>query len=296
MAEYKTIIDKFLSKKNVAPWFRGSSHYQIQGADRLFSALRDDAEQRSTHRVRACLNLIGLEPMITSKQITFLMKLSRCNDLIFLWFLMEIHYKTPKPGPYCVNEQLICSSICHLDMIPTLRQLDKILPSGRVSRLQTKSKPVCNHSKGRTSERTKRDNQSQYVLPYFEVYPRPKHYGKQLTLEVPDFKVKLNLYKAYSDPNYIVQNEANRWFAHYKFDMGKRIVYGIIWEIIENLFNNLKKAFLKYKSTVIECEYHKNLKLMKINLKHEKRVQARNECLKEYNKIEDERTVSKNNC
>lgn len=290
MPKNRKIIEEFLSRKNVAAWFRGTSHYQILGADMLFSALRDDAEQGTTHRIRTCLNLIGLEPMITSKQIAFLMKLSRCNDLIFLWFLMEMHYKTPKPGPYCVNEQLICSSICHLDMITTLRQLDKILPSGHASKIKIKSGAV---RKEHTFKRSKTDCHSQYVSPYFEMYPRPQHYGKRLTLEMPAFRVKLNMYKAYDDPNNNVQNESNRWFAYYEFNAGKRIAHGIIRDIIENIFNSLDTASLKYRSADIECDYHRSLKLIKINLEHEKRVQARNECLKKFIKTNDEQQVSR---
>ncbi|XP_037806083.1 uncharacterized protein LOC119600096 [Lucilia sericata] len=279
------IITQYLTQKDVAPWFRGTSHYHIQGADRLLNALRDDAEQSTTHRVRSCLNLIGLEPIITSKQIMCLMRLSRGNDLVFLWFLMEMHYKTPKhdPNSYSVNEQLICSAICHLDMITTLRELDKILPSGHTSRIEMKKAGLKREAlKKSFTNRKKERISTKYVLPYFEEYPRPQQYGKRLLLEIPNFKVNFNMYSRYSNINHIVQNESNRWYADYHFNPGKRIVYSIIRETIRNIFYNFKEACARSKTIDVLCDYHKTTKITQTNLEHELKVRTRDECLKSY--------------
>ncbi|KAI8123910.1 hypothetical protein CVS40_5767 [Lucilia cuprina] len=280
------IITQYLTQKDVAPWFRGTSHYHIQGADRLLNALRDDAEQSTTHRVQSCLNLIGLEPIITSKQIMCLMHLSRGNDLVFLWFLMEMHYKTPKhdPNSYSVNEQLICSAICHLDMITTLRELDKILPSGHTSRIEMKKAGLKREALKKSFNNRKKERIStKYVLPYFEEYPRPQQYGKRLLLEIPNFKVKFNMYSRYSNSNHIVQNESNRWYAEYHFNPGKRIVYlHIIHETIRNIFYNFKEACARSKTIDVLCDYHKSTKITQTNLEHELRVRRRDKCLKSY--------------
>ncbi|XP_065370055.1 uncharacterized protein LOC135962201 [Calliphora vicina] len=279
------IVMKYLREKDVAPWFRGTSHLHIQGADKLLNALRDDAEQRTTHRVRSCLNLIGLEPLITSKQIMFLMRLSRGNDLVFLWFLMEMHYKTPKHvhNSYSVNEQLICSAICHLDMVTTLRELDKILPSGHTSRIEMKKAGL--KRKQLKESFIKRNNERishKYVLPYFEKHPRPRHYGKRLLLEVPNFKVDMDIYSHYDNINHTVQNESNRWHSNYRFNPGKRISHLIIREVITNIFYNLEASRLWSTTIVVLCDYHKTTKALQTNLEHELKVKSRNECLKSY--------------
>uniref|UniRef100_A0A1I8PXZ9 DUF4771 domain-containing protein n=1 Tax=Stomoxys calcitrans TaxID=35570 RepID=A0A1I8PXZ9_STOCA len=138
-AKRKLFIRDFLRNKDVAPWFRGTSIFHLQGSNQLFNAIHDDIEQRTTHRVKYCLHMIGLEPMVSSKDLKCLLQLSRGNDLAFLWFLMEMCYKSPNQSKYNLNEQLICSAICHLDMITTLRELDKIVP--KVCGGKTVSKP-----------------------------------------------------------------------------------------------------------------------------------------------------------
>lgn len=289
------IILNYLKQKDVAPWFRGTSYFHMQGADQLLNALRDDAEQSTTHRVKSCLNLIGLEPMIGSKEISFLMRLSRGNDLVFLWFLMEMHYKTPKqpdPNSYSINEQLICSAICHLDMITTLRELDKILPSGHTSRIEMKKAGLQRQQLKELHTKQKNDALTlKYVLPYFNKYPRPQHFGKLLYLTVPSFKVDFGIYSRYNDSNHIVQNESNRWHANYNFNVAKRIVHLIIQEVINNMFHNLKKNILRYQNFKVLCDYHKTLKIMQIYLCHEHNVKRRNECLKSFFKAGKDKEV-----
>ncbi|KAM7345147.1 uncharacterized protein ACRADG_011572 isoform 2-T4 [Cochliomyia hominivorax] len=294
MAEKKSgkkIIKDYLMQKDVAPWFRGTSHFHMHGADKLLNALRDDAEQSTTHRVRACLNLIGLEPMITSKEIKFLMHLSKGNDLVFLWFLMEMHYKTSKrklSKSYSINEQLICSAICHLDMITTLRELDKILPSGHTSRIEMKK---SSFKRQKVKDFYKKQNYdittNDYELPYFGKIPRPQHYGKVLYLDVPNFRVDFDIYSCYNNPNHMVQNEYNRWHSHYLFNPAKRIAHLVIREIIANIFNDLKKSTSKYQNQEILCDYHNTLKIIKINLQHESNVEKRNYCLNNFLNSQD---------
>ncbi|XP_034474836.1 uncharacterized protein LOC117782034 [Drosophila innubila] len=112
---------------------------QLNGCNKLLHSLRDDIEQRSTYRVRECLTLLGITPMLTSKQIKCILELSQDNDLAFLWFIWEAFYKTPhdcdaETDQYSINEQLILSAIAHLDMTTTMRALDQILPTAERSK------------------------------------------------------------------------------------------------------------------------------------------------------------------
>lgn len=276
------IIEYFLRNKDVAPWFRGTSIFHLQGSNELFNAIRDDTEQRTTHRVMNCLNLIGLDPIISSKEIASLMRLSRGNDLAFLWFLMEMHYKSPQPTNIGVNEQLICTAICHLDMITTLRELDRILPCGQTAQSNNKQvrKPerVATHLCVEGSQRVLRD--SKYVLPYFEQLRRPTTYGMPLTISIPNYEVNFSLYAAYKDPNYKVPNESNRWYADYDFNPGRRVAYDIIRNAIFDIFENFEAAKLKADTIKVLCKHHMALKRLEDNFKHELRVKIRDKCLK----------------
>lgn len=270
-------IAEFLSAKDVAPWFRGTSVFHLEGANRLFNAIRDDTEQSTSHRVRACLSLLGLDPIISSKQIKFLMRLSRGNDLAFLWFLMELHYHTPKPH-FSVNEQLICSAICHLDMITTLRELDRILPENH----KIKRRKASSRSEKPKSISTDTKPKKKYILPYFERLRKPKPYGKSLVLKLPNFSVDVNIYKPYTDPNYVVPNESNRWYANYQFQTSKRIANRIIRDEIEEMFKDLEGAKLNASQIHVICDYHKTLKEIEVKMHDELQVKLRDECLLKY--------------
>lgn len=264
----KNLIKKFLRNKDVAAWFRGTSIFHLQGANELFNAIRDDTEQRTVHRVRQCLNMIGLDPIIPAKDLKFLMKLSQGNDLAFLWFLMERYYKGAKSSMYNINQQLICSAICHLDMITTLRELDKILPI----------------SSGTTAVKKKRrsvqGSVSEYLnIPYLEKIPRPRPYGKPLTINVPDFAVQFNTYKGYTDPNFVVHNECNRWFAQYDFNPGRRVAFNIIRHAIDSIFEDFEAAQLKASTINALCNYHKAMTELEESHRFELTVNIRDRCL-----------------
>lgn len=264
----KKLIKKFLRNKDVAPWFRGTSIFHLQGANELFNAIRDDTEQRTVHRVRQCLNMIGLDPIAPAKDLKFLMKLSQGNDLAFLWFLMERYYKGAESKMYNINQQLICSAICHLDMITTLRELDKILPiTSGTAAVKKKRRSV----QGAVSE---------YMdMPYLKKIPRPRSYGKPLTISVPDFAVQFNTYKGYTDPNFVVHNESNRWFAQYDFNPGRRVAFNIIRHAIDSIFEDFEAVQLKASTIKALCNCHKAMNELEESHRFELTVNIRDKCL-----------------
>uniref|UniRef100_A0A1I8M737 DUF4771 domain-containing protein n=1 Tax=Musca domestica TaxID=7370 RepID=A0A1I8M737_MUSDO len=308
------LIEDFLHNKDVAPWFRGTSIFHLRGANQLFNAIRDDTEQRTTHRVKTCLSLIGLEPIPSSRDLKLIMGMSRGNDLAFLWFLMERHYRNPNPKFYNLNEQLICSAICHLDMITTLRELDRILPTGRTKN-DDKNIRECGHYAGEdkstcgkfanpqqcgqlpnksqernTSEYGQKKENSQsahrsgrkYILPYFEKSTRPRPYGKPLTMDMPNFKVQFRTYAKYADPNHTACNESNRWFADYDFNPGRRVAYQVIQNAIANLFENFNAVGLKEETVNVLCGHHKIINEIREQHMHEHAVQLKDRCLQKY--------------
>ncbi|XP_075165188.1 uncharacterized protein LOC142237679 isoform X2 [Haematobia irritans] len=276
------LLRDFLRKKDIPPWFRGTSIFHLQGTDQLFRAIRDDLEQRTSHRVKTCLYMIGLEPLPSSRELKFLMLLSRGNDLAFLWFLMEWLYKTPSQNNFSLNEQLICSSICHLDMITTLRELDRILPLAneygiRTNKVRRQGQRDYSHSFSKTITA-----KTAHILPYFEKIQRPQPYGKSLTLNIPHFKVQFNTYSDYADPNHVVQNECNRWYAEYDFHPGRRVAFNLIQNAVANIFENLGAANIDSAAIKSLCGYHKALKQIEEQHRCKLKIMFRDKCLRRY--------------
>ncbi|XP_054736542.1 uncharacterized protein LOC129243505 [Anastrepha obliqua] len=230
----KEFLTQFMSNKDVPSWYCGTSLFQIEAADELSNSIRDDVEQETCHRVRHCLNRLGLSPSVANKDLKVLMKLSGGNDLAFLWFLMELYYKTPGGQYDSINEQIILTSISHLDMITTLRELDRILPPGNASKrqLEQRQKRQLNNRTWKTPPRRKVKKHSS---PYFNRLERPIQFGESLALERPDFKVRFLFYDIYKDPNYVPPNEVNRWYAKHFMQTPKGITARTLSEYLKEL-------------------------------------------------------------
>lgn len=150
----------------------------------LFTALIDDGINCQLIRVKHVLIGIGIKPLPPKSQLIKAIKFSRSSDLAFLWFLYDSIYRTAddhcSQKKYSFNERVILSCICHLDMLVTFRELDKILPKPDAS---------CN-----SREIIQKKHKYSHILP-----PKP----------VPP----LDIYEIYKDPFYVIENESNRWFA-----------------------------------------------------------------------------------
>ncbi|EDW88513.2 uncharacterized protein LOC6527718 isoform X1 [Drosophila yakuba] len=108
----------------VASWYRGLSLDQMQAADDLGMALQFDIRS-----VRDCLLRLGLSPLVRNRELVRIVRLSRGQNLAFLFFLFQEHYDTGGScGKYTVNAQLLLSAIAYLDLPATFRALDKVLP------------------------------------------------------------------------------------------------------------------------------------------------------------------------
>lgn len=222
--KFKIELAKFLKDKDVPQWYRAFSTFQLNAADQLMTAIRDDVEQDTAHRVRYCLSVLGLQPLLNNKNLKLIMQLSGGNDLAFLWFLMEFHYKTPTPNgnEYSLNEQLILSAIAHLDMITTLRGLDGLLPCGHKSK-RTIAKYNANIKVNNKKPKPIRIVEQGKLKPYFQRLERPKQIKATHKLKRPDYKVRFRTYEKYKDASYEPPNEKNRWFAMYTMKESVRV-------------------------------------------------------------------------
>ncbi|XP_054737966.1 uncharacterized protein LOC129244371 [Anastrepha obliqua] len=301
----KAFVEEFMRSVDLPDWYRGISSFQLQAANNLLNAIRDDLEQGTSHRVRDVLDTIGLRPAISKAKARFVMKLSRGNDLAFLWFLKDLYYTTEGPG-YSLNEQLIFSCIAHLDLIFTIRGLNDILPpeqppKNTIKPYRTKMhesaaklkllKHVNRRPKYKSGRRRISTVKILYHLPYLDNLRMPRPYGKSLTLQPPDHVLHLEFIDVYKDPNYVIPNESSRWFSNYNLNYARQTANSIINENLDTIF---KEVIVKIPEKIFDAQIFNRLRLSKIpsmanialidemerNLEHELRVIARDKCRK----------------
>ncbi|CAD7012075.1 unnamed protein product [Ceratitis capitata] len=304
----RRIIEEFVKSVDVPNWYRGLSSFQISAAYQLHYAIRDDLEQGTTDRVMHLINHLGLRPSISKQNIQFMMFLSGGNDLAFLWFIKELFYKSDGQD-YNLNEQLILSSIAHLDTLYTLRGLDSILPPEQPTKEEIRrmarqkiAKQKLQFQATEIEERTVNSVKVHYKLPYFDELVRPRPYHNCLTAYPPTYQTKMIFEDVLRDPNHVIPNANNRWFADYQLHPGKKTGVEMLNEKMDAIFESkfprqslmLQNVFNKHFLNVLEpkfsndddkmkrnlCLHHKTLAEMEIRIEHELRMRARDKCMK----------------
>uniref|UniRef100_A0A182MQM8 DUF4771 domain-containing protein n=1 Tax=Anopheles culicifacies TaxID=139723 RepID=A0A182MQM8_9DIPT len=131
---------KILHKRSTPLWFQELTDKQCAVCDQLLDAIVDDTNERTFYRTESLLRKLGIYPICSKRVLRTALILCSGNDISFLWILLELHYirrpsKDSKrlPKEYTINERLLLSAIAHLDMMTTLRGLDKILPPKKPS-------------------------------------------------------------------------------------------------------------------------------------------------------------------
>ncbi|XP_065090685.1 uncharacterized protein LOC135711686 isoform X2 [Ochlerotatus camptorhynchus] len=207
LAENERKMNKILDRRSVPLWFQELSDRQVVVMNLLLEAIRDDLDEDSVFRCRELIGGLGVYPLCPPKIFREALVMSRGNDLSFLWFLLELHYSRKRRQNYTNNERLLMSAICHLDMMTTLRGLERILPP------PAPQKPC----------RPKRSSESlgwptsadHYCSPYLEPQrvrePCLKSFSNK-TFQ-PNVPFCLNRYKQYRNTDFVIPNEASRWFA-----------------------------------------------------------------------------------
>lgn len=250
---HKTYVNGYSEKmqhliKEMPDWYRGLSLSQMEAADNMSNALRDDMDQNTATRVAKLLYQLGLHPEAPWDTVVLAAKLSRGNDLAFLWFLMELYYKSPDHGrTYCVNEQIILSAIFWLDLFPTLKELDRWLPLPHISqaernRIEARRQKRLKLKKKREQERlqkelAKKANASN-LAPYFEEPFKKKSYVSHLQSDYPDRPALL--FKMPDEEN--MSPLATRWFGEYELSESRRVARTILNEEIGTMFCNLENT------------------------------------------------------
>ncbi|XP_017835228.2 LOW QUALITY PROTEIN: uncharacterized protein LOC108594536 [Drosophila busckii] len=226
-------------------WFRGISMQQTAACDNLLHALRDDFEQGTTYRVQECMLILGITPIINSKQIKTIMHMSRANDLCFLWFVWQAHYKTTEDCEsqnYSLNEQLLLSAIAHLDMHSTMRELDRILPPPAKSKKFQEQQRLREQRQAEEQLQRKRTcalrSVAEYASPYFAPQNRPKMFVPSVACSKPkDREIQFPLYDKYKDDAnvYDTETRARAGFPH-EFSPIKREIKRCLSQALVQLF------------------------------------------------------------
>jgi len=215
--------------------------------------------------------------MVKVRMLRKLLVVCRGSDLAFLYFLLEACYKG---AGFAYSERILMSAITYLDLEMTMRELDRILPPGveRLKRTKSIAPPVATTS---ISLPTRRVSDLRSVRsPYFTPLPKPKMptSGAKFSSKRPRLVVTFPFWPAGERPNYKV-NEESRWFAKYKFQPVKRMLFKMVGDIMGDYWCKIDGSSQAEDETMPMCEFHKEARRQEQLVKDAAVVRAHKQCL-----------------
>lgn len=264
-----------------ASWYTNLSDFQVQAVEALAFSIRDDNAEGTVYRTQFCLSRLGVTPMVKTRMLRKLIGICRGSDLAFLYFLMEACYKGTGSA---YSERILMSAITFLDLEMTMRELDKILPPGveRLNKKESIAPPVDYRSMSLpTPLPTKRESDLRKVRsPYFTPLPKPKlpKGGEKFTAKRPCLVVSFPFWPAGERPNYKV-NEENRWFAAYRFQPVKRMLFKMVGDIMTDYWTKIDGTQPAENEAMPMCEFHKEALRQEQLVKDAAVVKAHKQCL-----------------
>lgn len=238
--DFQRKLDEFQKNLDVPKWYLGISDYQESAIRNLCDDLRDDFEQGTSFRVEKALGRLGLSPLISKKKIRTMVQLSRGNDLAFLFFTLEGYYvSSRKDGEYTTNEKLLMIAMAKIDLLPTLRELDRILPPPQLSAADRKRQ---NPPKERKSfvPTLKPFGKPSKKSPYFQRQPRPKEIVVDYMSKPPNHIATFPFWPLDKPPDYGPPTKPP-WFAEYNLNPIGRLVKSTVGEAVDKYFNNMNQ-------------------------------------------------------
>lgn len=263
-------------------WYQELSDRQIHLLHFMFDSVQDDYDWKSSNRIRKLLHLIGLNPVPSSNSVRKALKLSQGHELAFLWFLLDICYQTfhrKSKYDFSMNETLLMMCIAHLDMITTMRSLDKILPRTVTDdkRVSNESYPVSNQIKNNFKGQRK----LKLCSAYFEPIPKPKPQPITCPTKFPVPKIDLHPYQYWNDPCCYPRNEENRWFTYKSPNPApvppkRTSAEMIVHDILDLTLKRIESSSFEKEAIFAECLVHRRIR----------RSQHRERWLEELEKVE----------
>lgn len=315
--DFQRKLDEFQKHLDVPKWYLGISDYQEETIRNLCGDLRDDFEQGTSFRVEKALCRLGLSPLISKKKINTMVQLSRGNDLAFLFFILEGYYTSSrKDGEYTTNEKLLMIAMAKIDLLPTLRELDRILPPPQLSAMDRRRQ---NPQKERKSyvPTLKPFGKPSKKSPYFQRQPRPAEILVDYMSKPPNHIVEFPFWPLDGPPNYGKPTDPP-WFAEYTLNPIDRLVKSTVGEAVDKYFTNMNQmrqlelkarhsrraasALATARKSIAEdfqlCNYHQWKQAEEQLLKDELTVLARNRAMElmdvnlPYSKLRKKRIIS----
>ncbi|KMZ06945.1 uncharacterized protein LOC6730287 [Drosophila simulans] len=285
--EHLTPVKGYKAAERKVSWYRGLSQSQMAAANALFDILRENMDKNTTSNVAKLMVKLGLHPYPPWKTLHMVIKLSRGNDLAFLWFLMEMCYKTPNHGEtYSVNEQIIMTAIFRLDLFPTLRELDRWLPLPHSSQ-SDRDKADALRQRNQRLKKEKEDERQRDLArkakivrplsPYFQepYIPGRIRNERKLLSDYPDTAATL----FHMDEEPLEAYLWSRWFGTYTLNDAHRVGKSIIFEEINNIFKSFKAASLPTRDVESLCAHHQYIREMEKSLKDKLEMMKRRKCV-----------------
>uniref|UniRef100_A0A6P4E1Z6 Uncharacterized protein LOC108037200 n=1 Tax=Drosophila rhopaloa TaxID=1041015 RepID=A0A6P4E1Z6_DRORH len=266
-----------------ATWFSNLSDFQVEAIEALAFSIRDDQAEATVYRTQFCLSRLGVTPMVKTRMLRKLLNVCRGSDLAFLYFLLEACYKG---AGYVYSERILMAAITFMDLEMTMRELDRILPPGveRLNRIKKSIAPlVATTSISVPPTPNMRVSDLRSVRsPYFTPLPKPKvpRGGSKFTTRRPCLVVTFPFWPAGERPNYKV-NDENRWFAHYKFQPVKRMLFQMVGDIMGDYWCQMggEDGPRSGDETMPICEFHKEALRQEQLVKDAAVVKAHKQCL-----------------
>lgn len=252
-------------------WFRGLSDLQMNAVHEMSYKLCDDILEGTTYRVYKQLIRLGLDPRPPERKLHQVFTLSRGNDVAFLWFLMEMYYKSNGPETiYSINEQIIMSAIFWLDLYPTLRELDRLLPLPHKSAKERMKMLQAEEFRIRKAEHRQKFHFDKLHTepkpsesPYFAKPCAFRYRRRRLICNYPSQQIR-SLKFLDEQPNAVLQT---RWFGDFVFDEGQRVANSVLRREIDNVLMSLKAANVSKNHVESMCVYHQKIKEVEQSLK-----------------------------
>lgn len=252
-------------------WFRGLSDLQMNAVHGLSENLCDDILEGSTYRVYKQLIRLGLDPRPPERKLHKVFTISRGNDVAFLWFLMEMFYKSNGPDTiYSVNEQIIMSAIFWLDLYPTLRELDRLLPLPHKSAKERRKIFQAEELRIKKAEHRQKFHfdklHTEPKLPESPYFAKPcpfKYRRRRLISDYPSQQTR-SIKIQDEQPNAVIQK---RWFADFVFHDGQRVANSVLRREIDNVLMSLKAANVSKNHVESMCVHHQKIKEVEQSLK-----------------------------
>ncbi|EDW60252.1 uncharacterized protein [Drosophila virilis] len=323
LRDFQKKLDQFQKAVDVPKWYLGLSDYQEDTIKELCNDLRDDFEQGTSFRVEKSLTRLGLSPLISKKKIRTMVQLSRGNDLAFIFFILEGYYiSCRKNGEYTTNEKLLMIAMAKIDLLPTLQELDRILPPPQLSELDLKRQRRSYGQQQRTSkfpleQQTRKKKSKSTQFPYFQRQPRPKEIVVKYTSKPPNVISNFPFWPLDQPPNYGIKSDPP-WFAEYNLNPVGRLVKSTVAEAVDKYFHHLnhikylesRARFSRRAAAALEkamddddteplmCAYHKFAIGEAQLIKDELVVMARDRCIElmdvtlPYRKLRQKRIVA----